>query len=109
MKQFEYCIFIGRFQPFHCAHYELIKKALNVADKVVIVLGSANTAPNIKNPWLVEQREQMLRVSLSDKENERVICIKMRDYLYNDNLWLIDLQHKISDSIGERFRMCEIQ
>jgi bifunctional NMN adenylyltransferase/nudix hydrolase len=101
MKHFDYCIFIGRFQPFHLAHYELIKEALKQATRVVVVLGSANTAPNVKNPWSVEQREQMLRVSLSEVENKRVICIKMRDYLYNDNLWLTDLQQKVYETVGD--------
>jgi nicotinamide mononucleotide adenylyltransferase len=25
---FEFSVFIGRFQPFHLAHYELVKEAL---------------------------------------------------------------------------------
>ena len=97
MKKFEYCIFIGRFQPFHLAHKELLIEALNQADKVIVVIGSHNKAPDIKNPWTAEQRVQMIRNSLSKEDNERIITIFMRDYLYNDNLWLTDLQQKVYD------------
>ena len=96
MKQFDYCVFIGRLQPFHMAHYKLIQEALNQANRVVVIIGSAKTAPNPKNPWTVEEREQMVRKSFSLVDNARIICIHMRDYLYNDNLWLADLQQKVS-------------
>jgi bifunctional NMN adenylyltransferase/nudix hydrolase len=93
MKQ--YALFIGRFQPFHLAHFELLKLAFRQAAKVIIILGSARTACNIKNPWTAIEREQMIRLSLSPAQNKRLSCIHMRDYLYNDNLWLADLQQKI--------------
>jgi len=100
MEKFEYCIFIGRFQPFHLAHKELLTKALECADKVIVVIGSYNKAPDIKNPWSAKERLQMVKDSLSKEDNERVCPIFMRDYLYNDNLWLTDLQQKIYDITG---------
>jgi len=100
MKEFEYCIFIGRFQPFHLAHKELLTEALNRAEKVIVVIGSHNKAPDIKNPWSAQQRMQMIGASLSPEDNKRLYPIYMRDYLYNDNLWLTDLQQKVYDKTG---------
>ena len=62
--KFEYSIFIGRFQPFHLAHSELLAKALSEADNVIVVLGSYKKASNIKNPWTADERETMMRASL---------------------------------------------
>lgn len=101
MKNFEYSIFIGRFQPFHLAHYKLLQKALGAADNVIIVVGSHNRAINIKNPWTSEERETMIRTALSEEENARIKFIFMRDYLYNDNRWVTDLQERVKDITGD--------
>lgn len=97
-KDFEYCIFIGRFQPFHLAHYELLKEALAIADVAVVVLGSHNKAPNTKNPWESFQRQEMILAALTPEEKNRIRFVHMRDYLYNDNLWITDLQQRVSDA-----------
>jgi bifunctional NMN adenylyltransferase/nudix hydrolase len=95
MKSFDFCVFIGRFQPFHNAHNILLHEALNQADNVIVVLGGFRTASNIKNPWQAADREKMIRDSLTSDENKRIKFITVRDYLYNDNLWLTDLQTKV--------------
>jgi bifunctional NMN adenylyltransferase/nudix hydrolase len=97
----DYAIFIGRFQPFHNAHKALLEEALNVGKKVVIVLGSYNKSSNIKNPWTGEQRKQMILDSISKDQQSRISFILMRDYLYNDNLWVTALQEKISTFFEE--------
>lgn len=94
----DYCILIGRFQPFHLAHYELLQKALEQGEKAIVVLGSHKKASDIKNPWSGPEREAMVRAALTPEENARVSFIFMRDYLYNDNLWLTDLQQKIYEA-----------
>jgi bifunctional NMN adenylyltransferase/nudix hydrolase len=98
MKSFDFCVFIGRFQPFHLAHYELLKESLSRAETTVVVLGSYNKAPDTKNPWTAPQREAMIRASLADEENARVKFVYMRDHLYNDNLWLTELQQLIYEA-----------
>ena len=97
----KFSVFIGRFQPFHLAHYELVKEALRQAETAIVVIGSYKRAPAPKNPWSGEEREAMMRASLTDEENARVKVIFMRDYMYNDNLWLIDITQKISDATDD--------
>lgn len=94
---YKFSVFIGRFSPFHLAHYELIKESLKQAETAIVVLGSYKTAPAPKNPWSGEEREAMMRAALTLEENARVQVILMRDYRYNDNLWLSDLTQKIYD------------
>lgn len=101
MKEFEYSVFIGRFQPFHLAHYELVKIALEKAESVIVLIGSYKRAPSPKNPWSGEEREAMMRAALSDEENKRIQVVHIRDYLYNDNLWLADITQKVSDIVGD--------
>jgi len=100
-KVFDYCIFIGRFQPFHLGHQSLLTEALAKANNVIVVLGSAVKASNTKNPWTAIDRKEMIIGSLSVEDKARVSFIEMRDYLYNDNLWLIDLQQKVEEIVGD--------
>lgn len=98
MKSFAYCICIGRFQPFHHGHHEVIREALSHADNVLIMIGSANQAPNIQNPWTVSQREDMIRAALSPEEIARVKFAAVRDYWYQNNRWLTDVQQLVFDA-----------
>jgi bifunctional NMN adenylyltransferase/nudix hydrolase len=101
MKKFDYCIFIGRFQPVHLAHRAILDKAFETSEEVIVVLGSHNKARDIKNPWTSLQRRDMIFNILTEEEKKRVCFIFMRDYLYNDNLWLTDIQNKISNIVGD--------
>ena len=53
-------LIVGRFQPFHKGHLFLIKKALTLADKVVIGIGSANII-DVNNPIDFETRKKIIR------------------------------------------------
>jgi bifunctional NMN adenylyltransferase/nudix hydrolase len=98
MKPFDYCVYIGRFQPFHAGHYELLKEALNKAETVLLFLGSYHKAPDIENPWSAEQREAMIRAALTKEELERVKFLYVRDTWYLNNLWLTSVQQSVSEA-----------
>jgi bifunctional NMN adenylyltransferase/nudix hydrolase len=94
----KFAVFIGRFSPYHLGHQILMTRALELADKVVVVLGSYNRAKNIKNPWTADQRKQMIQSTLSATDKDRVEFVYMKDFLYTDNLWIQALQNKISEA-----------
>jgi bifunctional NMN adenylyltransferase/nudix hydrolase len=98
---FEYAVYIGRFQPFHTAHLESVRFALNQAKKAVVVIGSACGARNVKNPWSAAERIAMIRACLTAEENERVSFVLAKDYLYNDNMWKAALQAMIGEATNQ--------
>lgn len=57
-------IVIGRFQPFHKQHLELVKEALDVSDRVIICIGSVNQSRTMKNPFTFEQRKVIITTTL---------------------------------------------
>lgn len=61
---------IGRFQPPHPGHFYLLEAALQVADNVIIGIGSANKIDN-DNPFLAELREYMLHTGLKVRGIEK--------------------------------------
>jgi len=94
----EYAVFIGRFNPFHLGHLQILKKGFEIAEKVVVVLGSHNRATNIKNPWNSRERMEMIEnVAFAEKLGS-INFVLLKDYLYNDTLWTIDLQNKIAEA-----------
>lgn len=95
-KKYDYGIVIGRFQPFHSAHQDLIKHALSLAEKVVIILGSARSAPDIKNPFTPAMREEIVRACFP-KDKERLIFRAVRDYPYNDHVWTAEVQNIVGE------------
>lgn len=98
MKPFEYCVFVGRFQPFHFGHYELFKEALKRAETVLIVIGSYCKASDIENPWSAQQREAMIRAALTPDELAHVKFLYVRDSWYVNNRWLTDVQQLVFEA-----------
>lgn len=79
-------VLIGRFQPFHKGHATLLAKALESAEKVVVLLGSAHAARNAKNPFTWEERAAMISTTLDEAALARVSFQPIRDY-YDDRRW----------------------
>ena len=82
-------LIIGRFQPFHPGHMYLIKKALSVADNVIIGIGSTNLK-NADNPFSYEERLTMLQTWI-DKERvgDRVKKIVGIEDTPDDSDWIL--------------------
>lgn len=108
--KFDYAVLIGRFQPVHNEHLKIIHSALHGKDDsaktLVIILGSHRAAPNFRNPWSAEEREDMIRICLSDKDLKRVKFIRVRDQLYNNSLWCAEIQQKISEVVERNAKVC---
>jgi bifunctional NMN adenylyltransferase/nudix hydrolase len=101
IMKYDFCVFIGRFSIFHNAHLAIIQQALERAKEVIIVIGSANTAPSVRNPWTAAERGEMIGSSFDPQINKRLKFIFMRDYLYNDNMWVSVLQEKINSMTSQ--------
>lgn len=80
-------VYIGRFQPFHNGHLNTIKFALQNTDKLILILGSANSPRTIKNPFTVNERIEFIKNSLPSDLNSRIVFCSVEDQLYNNTLW----------------------
>jgi bifunctional NMN adenylyltransferase/nudix hydrolase len=98
MKQFNYCVFIGRFSIFHKGHQAILKQAFSIAEKVIVVIGSAGSARTVRNPWTLSERSEMITESLSVEDQSNLTIIGMKDYTYNDNMWVSVIQEKINQA-----------
>src|SRR5688572_30563199 len=95
---FDYLVFIGRFEPFHNGHLAVARHALGRARKLVFLVGSADTPRTIKNPWSVAERTVMIQSALADVV-DRLIVRPLRDRLYNESLWIAEVQRTVAEAI----------
>lgn len=102
-KKYDFGIVIGRFQPFHLAHQDLIKNSLALAEKVIIILGSARSAPDVKNPFTPAMREEIIRACFPQEE-KRLIFRAVRDYPYNDHVWTAEVQNVVNEITEEHVK-----
>lgn len=100
MKKFDFVVYIGRFQLPHIGHQEVITAALLQAEKVIILIGSANVSRSIKNPWSFEERAEMLYGSIGFNDSARVIIKPLNDQPQNDNVWIANVQQSIHQIVG---------
>ena len=68
MKQYEFGLVCGRFQTFHLGHKKLIDTALNMCEKVLVFIGSAQESNTERNPYDTEFRKRILRAVYGERE-----------------------------------------
>lgn len=87
-------VLIGRFMPFHLGHLALLRQALAAAPRCVVVIGSARQARSPRNPFTWQEREQMIRLALSEAEQERVHIVPLRDF-HDDARWVAEVRRLV--------------
>lgn len=97
---YDYLVFIGRFEPFHNGHAAVARLALSKARKIIFLVGSADTPRTTKNPFTVAERAVMIQSALSDAA-ERLIVRPLRDRLYNESRWIAGVQRAVAEAIAQ--------
>jgi bifunctional NMN adenylyltransferase/nudix hydrolase len=90
-KPYGTIMLIGRFQPLHNAHLEIIKRCTALTDQLVIVAGSANQPRTYKNPFTFEERRAMI-LDATRGLSMRVYVEPNIDTIYNDQAWAVRVQ-----------------
>lgn len=90
MKQYTVALFIGRFQPFHNGHLYSFNKAFELADKVIVGIGSSQESGTENNPWNYETRKKMVESLLAQAglpgDSRKVIVVPVPD-MFDDKKW----------------------
>ncbi len=78
-------LFVGRFQPPHWGHIEVIRWCMRHVDELIIVIGSAQESHTIKNPFTAGERIEMLRLALRDSgiDVSHVYLVPVQDIAMN--------------------------
>jgi bifunctional NMN adenylyltransferase/nudix hydrolase len=94
-KKYHTLVLIGRFQPFHRAHLEIVKRATSLCEQLVVITGSAAQPRTYKNPFTSAERRNMIK-SATAGLSIRIHVEENVDTIYNDQAWAIRIQGIVS-------------
>lgn len=93
--KYKVALIIGRFQPFHLGHLYLLKKAVAIADKIIIGIGSASILDE-NNPLDFDIRKKIIKaVFYKEKIEEKLIKIVALEDFFDDKKWLNNIKKKV--------------
>lgn len=95
-KEFEYLVYIGRFQPFHKGHLDVIQQALQISENIILVMGSHDRPRDIRNPFTTEERKVIITAGIGDDDLlSRIHYVPQVDHPYNEGRWISDIQSAV--------------
>jgi nicotinamide-nucleotide adenylyltransferase len=82
-------LFVGRFQPFHKGHLEVVKKIMKEVDELVIIVGSSQYSYRLDNPFTAGERITMIRKALQEEgiQLSRIWIVPVPD-IHQHALWV---------------------
>lgn len=87
-KQYKCGLYVGRFQPIHLGHYNIIDSMLRSCEKVIIAVGSAQEWGTERNPFSYGLRSSLIFKSFGWAfPNVMVIPVSDRETPSNDPSW----------------------
>lgn len=105
-------VYIGRFNPFHNGHAHVLKRALETSKLVIVLVGSSGQARSLKNPFTFEERRKMIMEwydamrSYHHADAPGDLCVlPIRDYPYNDTLWIRQVQRVVKQEVLKNFSL----
>ncbi|MFG1520056.1 MAG: nicotinamide-nucleotide adenylyltransferase [Thermoplasmataceae archaeon] len=82
---------VGRFQPFHLGHLEVIKSILRENSSVIIGIGSAQYSHTLKDPFTAGERHLMISRSLEENKIYDFYLVPIEDVNSNP-LWVAHVE-----------------
>lgn len=102
--KYDWAVCIGRFQLFHDAQLTMLRRALALAPRCAVFIGSAWHSRSPRNPFTFDERVQAIRLALTEEERGRVAFLPIRD-VYDQERWVAMVHAamaKLAGSAGVR-------
>lgn len=84
-------LIVGRFQPFHKGHLEIVKQILRSGDSVIIGIGSAQYSHTLKDPFTAGERHLMISRTLEAEAVMNFYLVPIEDVNSNP-LWVAHVE-----------------
>lgn len=82
-------LFVGRFQPFHAGHLEVLRGARrdHPEEDLLVGIGSAQASYTVDNPFTAGERAEMVLRSVDEADLDRVQVVPLLD-IDRHQLWV---------------------
>ncbi len=96
MPYYQTGLFVGRFQPFHLGHLSALKQGLQIVDKIILVIGSANKNFSLDNPLTIDERLEILKTVINtEKLKNKIKLLTTVDDIADNLAWADKLIHDL--------------
>lgn len=68
-------LIVGRFQTFHKGHQSLVETGLNLCDRLIILVGSAQESGTERNPFNISTRISIIRSVYPETERIQIYAL----------------------------------
>jgi bifunctional NMN adenylyltransferase/nudix hydrolase len=95
-----WAVAMGRFQIPHRVHFDILERAGQVGEHVLVLIGSTNHPRTIKDPFTYTERMDMLVNGLKARgiDVSRYTFRGMEDRRYSDHTWTANVRDIISNA-----------
>lgn len=103
MKKYDTVVLIGRFQPVHRAHVEILRRAHELGDQVKVIIGSSFLPRTYKNPFTFQERVNMITESLYEAglPAQSAFSFSGSPDFYDDQKWAQNIQQLVGSESGK--------
>ena len=89
-------LMMGRFQPFHLGHLDLVKQILKDCDEVIVLVTSSQFNYLEKDPFTAGERIEMIHNSIKDSGIDLTRCIILAvENQFNISTWFAYLKSMV--------------
>lgn len=102
-KDLDFAVFIGRMRPVHLAHMRIIEEALERAEKLIVLVGSANRPRSyVVSAFDYEEVLAMLTILYKHHiASGRLIVRPLDDFIYDQDGWLAETKTVVERAVRE--------
>lgn len=110
-KKYDVAGVIGRFQGVQEGHLNVLATALGAAERVKVLIGSANVARDTRNPFTYSERRNVLEACVAEKfpkDVGRVTYAGINDTPYDKPAWITRINNEVraaSDALRPRIAL----
>ncbi len=79
-------LYLGRFQPYHLGHHQVLRQIAQEVDEIIVGIGSAQKSHEIDNPFTAGERVLMVSSAL-EEFNIKHYVIPIED-IQRNSLWV---------------------
>lgn len=104
--KYDFLVCNMRAMPYHIGHHQIVLRALELAEQVIIILGSHKSSRTIRNPLTAAERVALIQFSFDDDQasKERILFHFQEDHLYNDDRWIAEIYAGVDKLVNKQWR-----
>lgn len=109
--QFDAAVLVGRYQPFLDSDLKALLHALELAQRVFVVIEASHEGRSPKTPWTWRERAECILSSVASSQRGRIEVMPVREY-YDDTRLVEYVERRVEQSLldagAESLRITEV-